>query len=85
MRTGKIMTRENTVRVRARVTAGARTEKCGTKDGQMFDIVVKEKAERGAANGRVQQLIARHFGVSTKAVQIVTGHRRKNKTLKVVQ
>lgn len=79
------MTLEKIVRIRVKVAAGARREKFERKGENAFEIAVKEEAERGLANERVCLLVARHFGVPAKAVQIVTGHTGKNKTLKVIQ
>ena len=78
------MSAREIVRVRVRVTTGAREETLDKTGNLTFGIVVKEKAERGLANKRVRTLLARHFGVPIESVQITAGHHRKNKTLKVV-
>ena len=63
---------------------GARTQTFEKLEEDVFKIAVKEKAERNAANERVCELIARHFGVPVKAVQIRTGQHRKNKSIEVI-
>ena len=70
--------------VRVKVQAGARKERFAELGPGRFEIDVKEKAERNAANDRIRTLVARHFGVSSKSVRIVSGHRRGNKTLRVI-
>ena len=72
------------MRVRVRVTAGARKETFVKKGSSMFEVSVKEKAKENAANGRVRTLFARHFGVPIKSVRILSGHHGKNKLLGVV-
>ncbi|MDP2648798.1 MAG: DUF167 domain-containing protein [Patescibacteria group bacterium] len=73
------------MRCRVKVSAGARRESLAEGKGGVLGISVREKAERGAANLRVRELVARHFGVSVKAVRIVKGHRGSSKTLEVLQ
>jgi len=71
--------------VRVKVKAGARREHFAEVAPGKFEIDVKEKAERNAANNRVQKVVARHFNVSEKSVRLISGHRNANKTLRVIQ
>ena len=71
--------------VRVKVKAGARRERFAKVASRMFEIGVKEKAEMNAANERIQILVARHFSVPVKAVRIISGHHRPNKTLDVIE
>lgn len=66
-----------------RVTAGANKEKVEVLSDTRLKIAVKQKAEQGAANGRVVELVAKHFGVPVKTVRIVKGHKTPSKILKV--
>ena len=50
-----------------------------------FEISVKEPAERNAANQRVRELLAEHFGVSVSKIRFITGMRGKNKTFDVIR
>ena len=68
-----------------RVVPDAKKESLVESMPSVFEISVREKPERNAANMRVRELIARQFGVSVKSVSIRTGHRSSNKMLKVVQ
>jgi len=71
--------------VRVKVKAGARKERFIEMVPGKFEIDVKEKAEMNAANERIQTLVARHFSVPVKAVRIISGHHRPNKTLDVIE
>jgi len=37
----------------------------------------------GSANDRVVELLAEHFGVRRRQVEIVSGHRSRNKTVRI--
>lgn len=69
--------------VKARVAAGAKREEFSRDSDTHFTIAVREKAERNAANTRVRELIARHFGVPAGKVRIVNGHQSPSKLLDV--
>jgi uncharacterized protein YggU (UPF0235/DUF167 family) len=69
--------------VRVHVHAGARRESLVDGGGKL-ELSVKEKAERNAANERARVLLAHHFGVPAKAVRLVSGHHRAQKTFEVV-
>ena len=73
------------MQVRAKVRAGGRKERIAEIAPGKFEIDVKEKAERNAANEGVIALVANHFGVPKKSVRILSGHRRPNKTLRVIK
>jgi uncharacterized protein YggU (UPF0235/DUF167 family) len=72
------------IRVRVKVTAGARKEMVAELKSGVFEVSVREKAQENAANERVCTLIARRYGVSTKKVHIISGHHRARKVLSVV-
>lgn len=61
--------------IRIKVQAGARKETFAQISENVFEIHVREKAERNEANERVRALIARHFKVSMKNVRILSGQR----------
>lgn len=69
--------------IKVKVFPGAKREYLRKKDRESFEISVREKAERNLANKRVIEIIAEHFGVSPKKVQIISGHRSRNKLLSV--
>ena len=72
------------MRVRVRVTPGARREKCEETEPGTLIITVKEPAAQNAANARVRELLARHFHVPEEKVRMRTGARSGNKTFDVI-
>lgn len=69
----------NTLRVR--VFPGAKEEGVRVgKDGRLI-VSVCANAKGGAANKRMRELIARHFGVPPHAVVLLSGHSRPSKTV----
>ena len=48
-----------------------------------FEISVREAAERNLANGRVLELVARHFKLPVGKVRIISGHHSPSKILSV--
>lgn len=63
-----------TMNISIKVTAGAKKEGIEVLPNNRFKISVRAKAEQGAANKRVLELIALHFRVPIKKVHIVRGH-----------
>lgn len=51
--------------------------------GRTLRILVRKKAERGAANRAVIRLVAKKFGVNTEQVQIVRGMRGRRKLIRI--
>ena len=71
--------------IRVKVKTEARRQRFAETAPGKFEADVKEKAERNAANGAVIALVAHHFGVPKKSIRLVSGHRRPNKTLRVIK
>lgn len=69
--------------LKVRVIAGAKKEKFEQKSEEIFEISVKEKATQNMANKRIQELIARHFGIIKGNVKIISGHRSPSKIISV--
>lgn len=61
------------VLVKVRVTPGSRRERI-ERTPQGWRISVREPAERGAANERAREIIAREHGVPLSAVRLAKGH-----------
>jgi len=68
---------------RVRVKPGVRKESFTESAPGVFDISVREKPEENAANDRVRQLVAQHFGVPLKSVRIFSGYHSKRKSLRI--
>ncbi|MBI4079610.1 DUF167 domain-containing protein [Candidatus Kaiserbacteria bacterium] len=71
--------------IKVRVRAGARREKFEVVSKAEFRITVREKALENAANRRVIELIALHFGVPKNRVRLVRGHRSPAKLLDILK
>lgn len=62
----------------------AKKEKFAKMSEDHFEIAVREPAKNNAANRRVMELVAEHFGVPSGKVKIVTGHHSRSKILSVL-
>jgi uncharacterized protein YggU (UPF0235/DUF167 family) len=69
--------------VKVRVAAGAKKEELKEMSKDYLVIAVREPAERNLANTRVIILVARHFGVPTNRVRIISGHQSPSKMFSV--
>lgn len=69
--------------IKVRVIPKAKREQVKKIDKETFEITVKEPAERNLANNRIKELIAEFYGVETKSVRLITGHRSGSKILDV--
>ncbi len=69
--------------IKVRVRAGAKEESFDKVSTDHFKVAVREPAERNLANGRIIELVARHFKVPTGKVRIVSGHHSPSKILSV--
>jgi len=69
--------------IKVRVRTGARAESVRIVADDRLDISVRERAERGEANTRVVELVARHFRLPAASVRITKGHHRPSKILLV--
>lgn len=69
--------------IKVKVTPEAKKEKFEEIRDDLFEISVKEKAKQNMANKRVQELIARHFGIMKGEVKIISGHRSPSKIISI--
>jgi len=53
------------------------------KNLRMFEIYVREPAQKNMANRRVCELIAREYGAPPSAARIESGHRSRNKIIRI--
>ncbi len=67
--------------IKVRVTAGARKEEFTKVRDDLYEVKVREKAERNMANTRVIQLVANHFSLPVGKVKILNGHQSPSKLL----
>ncbi len=69
--------------IKIRVTAGSKKEKFIQKNRDHFEVAVREEAERNLANGRVLELMSRHFKLPKGKVRIISGHHSPSKIFNV--
>ena len=73
------------MKIRVKVTPGARRESFEKTSITEFKCNVKERAENNMANTRVRQLVARHFKMPVSAVRFISGTRSANKVFEVLR
>lgn len=71
------------MRISIRVTTHAKREGVQELANGRLHVSVRAKAEGGAANARVLELVAKHCNVTVKKVHIVRGHKTPSKILEV--
>ena len=69
--------------IKVKVLPGAKKEVFEQISDEQFKISVKEPAKMNMANRRVIELVARNFGVLSKKIRLISGHRSPNKVLSV--
>ena len=69
--------------IKVKVIADAKKEKFEQNGDELFEISVKEPAKQNMANRRIQELIARHFGIIKGKVKIISGHRSPSKIISI--
>lgn len=70
--------------VKVRAFPGNKREVVQKISENMFEIRVKEPAERNLANQRIRELVALEYAVSPKQVRLVSGHRSGTKIVDVI-
>ena len=68
--------------VTVRVQPGASRNEIAERDGQLVVRVTAQPAD-GKANKAVVKLLAKHFGVPPTSIEIVRGHTRRDKLVRV--
>jgi uncharacterized protein YggU (UPF0235/DUF167 family) len=69
--------------IKVKVFPGSKKESFLEISSLRYEARVKEPAERNLANGRVIELVARHFELPNGKVRLVSGHRSPSKILSV--
>ena len=69
--------------IKVRVSAGAKTEKIEEVEPGVFKIRVSEPPEKGKANVRVLELVARYFKVPKSRVFLVSGNTYREKIIMI--
>jgi len=69
--------------IKVKIFPGIKKESVVEKNGGVFEVKVKEKAEHGKANRRLVELLCKHFQISENQVKIISGSKRRNKTISI--
>lgn len=69
--------------LKAKVFPAAKRTTVTRKTADRFEILVKAKAERGAANAEAKRALAEYLGISTQKVRLIRGATRPNKLFSV--
>ncbi len=69
------------MKIAVKVHPGARQER--VQKGEVWEVWVREKPEKGRANRRVMELVAEELGVSRRKVRIIKGKTSRSKILEV--
>ena len=70
------------MKLQVKVSPGKKEEKIEIIDG-VFEISLKERAEKGKANIALIKLLAKHFNTSSANVKILRGLTSKNKVIEI--
>ena len=71
------------MRIRVKVKPGAKREAIRELDDGTLEVSLRARPERGQANQRLIQLLAKHYVVSKSRVRIVTGHSSRWKLVEI--
>jgi hypothetical protein len=69
--------------ISVRVTAGAKREGVEVLPNNRYKVSVKPKAEAGAANERMLELLSRYLKVPVKNLRIIKGHKSPSKIISI--
>jgi uncharacterized protein YggU (UPF0235/DUF167 family) len=70
--------------LKVKVFPNSKKEEIIKKSEDEFEINVKEKDERGRANKRVKEVLARYLNISEEKLILIRGARQRNKIFKIV-
>jgi len=70
--------------IKVRVKASARRESIEKLSENLYEIQVKEKPERGEANLRVKEILARELHVPQKRIRFVSGQKSPSKLFEIL-
>jgi len=69
--------------IKVKVQAGVKKEELVKKSEDAFEAKVREKAEKGMANKRTREILAKHFKVSLSKIFLIKGSKEKNKIFEI--
>ncbi len=69
------------MKIEVRVKPGSKKEGVISLGGGVYEVRVSAPPEKGKANDRVRELLAKYFGVPKTRVSIVRGEKSRRKTV----
>mgnify|MGYP001592543992 CR=1 FL=1 len=70
--------------IRVRATTKAKSEKVEEISPGIFRVRTTEAPEKGKANARITELLAKHLGVPRSGIYLKSGHAAREKTFVVL-
>ncbi len=71
------------MRIKVKVKPGSRKEEVKELGPDHLEVRVKAPPEKGKANERVIELLAKHYGVRKSAVRIIKGEASREKLIEI--
>lgn len=71
------------MKIFVKVKAGAKQEKIEKVGENKYNVFIKERPQKGAANRGLVKAVARYLGVSSNHVSIISGHKSRNKIVEI--
>ncbi|MFA0742173.1 MAG: hypothetical protein DFNUSKGM_002294 [Candidatus Fervidibacter sacchari] len=66
-----------------KVKPSAKKEGISVSTNEMLEVAVSAPPEKGKANERLIELLAKHFGVAKSKIRIVSGHTKRQKVIEI--
>ena len=70
--------------LKVKVFPNFKKEEIIKKSEDEFEIKVKEKAERGKANKKVKEVLAKYLNISEEKLVLISGAKQRNKIFKII-
>jgi uncharacterized protein YggU (UPF0235/DUF167 family) len=71
--------------LKVKVFPNSKKEEIIKKSEDEFEIKVKEKAEKGRANKKVKEVLARYLNILEEKLILIRGARKRNKIFKIIK
>jgi hypothetical protein len=72
------------MRILVKVKPNSKHEKIEKINNQEFVLWVRQPAKEGRANQAVIEFLSEYFGVAKRRIEIIRGHKNKNKIIDIL-
>ena len=69
--------------IKVKVFPGSKKEEITEKSEDSFEVMVKEKPERGLANRATKKILSSYFKIPESKVKLIKGFKERNKIFKI--